>query len=70
MRIASNLVGGFLAVVGTVWFLQGINILLGSFMTGQPKWAVIGGATFCAGAAILVFVNHRGSRSRASAIGK
>lgn len=34
--------------VGAVWFLQGINVLPGSFMTGQTKWAVIGGATFSA----------------------
>lgn len=26
--------GGFLVFKGTVWFLQGINVLPGSFMSG------------------------------------
>jgi len=59
MRIALNLCGGFLVFVGTVWFLQGINVLPGSFMTGQVKWAVIGGAALCAGSALLIFANRR-----------
>lgn len=31
-----------LILVGIIWFLQGINILPGSFMTGQIGWAVAG----------------------------
>ena len=31
-----------LILVGAIWFLQGINILPGSFMTGQIEWAVAG----------------------------
>ena len=27
-----------------IWLLQGINVLPGSFMTGQIRWAVYGGA--------------------------
>ena len=43
MRIALNVLGVLFLLMGCVWFLQGINILPGSFMTGQTKWAVYGG---------------------------
>src|ERR1700684_2040555 len=42
-RIAFNIAGVLLVVAGCVWFLQGINVLPGSFMTGQIRWAVYGG---------------------------
>ncbi|HEY3210280.1 MAG TPA: hypothetical protein VGL18_10895 [Actinomycetota bacterium] len=31
-----------LIVVGVVWILQGLDLLKGSFMTGQPFWAWMG----------------------------
>ena len=40
--------------MGGVWFLQGINVLPGSFMTGQTKWAIYGGLLFLTGIALLV----------------
>ena len=46
--------GVVLILVGTVWFLQGINVLPGSFMTGQTRWAVIGAISFAVGIALLV----------------
>ena len=42
MRIVLSVVGVLLMLVGGVWFLQGINVLPGSFMTGQTQWAVYG----------------------------
>jgi hypothetical protein len=59
MRIASNVVGVLCLLVGCIWFLQGINILPGSFMTGQTKWAVYGGLLLVAGIAVLVVANRR-----------
>jgi hypothetical protein len=53
-----NLVGGLLVVFGTTRFLQGINVLPGSFMTGQIRWAVYGGIAVAAGIALLR-VNRR-----------
>jgi hypothetical protein len=53
MRIALNIVGVLLTLVGTVWFLQGINILPGSFMTGQTQWAIYGGIAFVVGIVAL-----------------
>jgi len=38
MKIALNIVGALLVALGAIWFLQGVNVLLGSFMTGQTKW--------------------------------
>ena len=59
MRIALNIAGVLLLLMGSVWFLQGINVLPGSFMTGQTKWAVYGGLSLIAGIALLVAVNRR-----------
>jgi hypothetical protein len=41
-----------------IWFLQGINVLPGSFMTGQIRWAVYGGIAFAAGIALLLLSNR------------
>lgn len=54
MRIALNVSGTLLLFVGCVWFLQGINVLPGSFMTGQTKWAVYGAIAAIAGAFFLI----------------
>jgi hypothetical protein len=59
MRILSNIVGALLLVVGCVWFLQGISILPGSFMTGSLMWAVIGVFCIVAGIAFLFLANRR-----------
>jgi len=49
MRVALSVVGVVLMLAGAVWFLQGINVLPGSFMTGQTQWAIYGGITFIIG---------------------
>ena len=59
MRIAMNVVGIILVFFGVVWILQGINVLPGSFMTGQMKWAVYGGITAVIGAALLIRANRK-----------
>jgi LPXTG-motif cell wall-anchored protein len=59
MRIALNIIGLLLILTGGVWFLQGINLLPGSFMTGQTQWAVIGGISLLLGIVLLVFANRR-----------
>jgi hypothetical protein len=59
MRIALNVVGFLCLVVGCVWFLQGINVLPGSFMTGQTKWAAYGAAVLVAGIGLLIAANRR-----------
>jgi len=58
MRVTLNIVAGLLALSGTIWFLQGINVLPDSFMTGQTRWAVYGGIAIAAGIALLLGVNR------------
>ncbi|MBZ5609133.1 MAG: hypothetical protein LAP38_12800 [Acidobacteriia bacterium] len=59
MRITLNIVGVLLVLFGAIWFLQGINVLPGSFMTGQIRWAVYGGIAVVAGAALLLAANRK-----------
>ena len=58
MRYVLLILGGLMVLVGGVWLLQGIGILPGSFMTGQPFWAVMG-AIFLAVGALLVLAGFR-----------
>ncbi len=51
-----------LTIVGAVWILQGINLLPGSFMTGQIQWAVYGAITSAVGIGLFIIAK----RSRAS----
>ena len=59
MRIVLNIIALLLIFAGGVWFLQGINVIPGSFMTGQSQWVVYGGITFVVGLGLLVFANRR-----------
>jgi hypothetical protein len=59
MKAGLNIAGGVLILFGAIWFLQGINVLPGSFMTGQIRWAVYGAIAVAAGISILVAANRR-----------
>jgi len=59
MKTFLNIVGVTLILAGSVFFLQGINILPGSFMTGDPQWAVIGGIMIAAGTGLILWSNRR-----------
>lgn len=48
-----------LAAVGVVWLGQGIGVIGGSFMTGEPLWAIIG-AVMLLGAGVLTVATRRG----------
>jgi hypothetical protein len=53
-----------LIVVGVVWIGQGTGVLQGgSFMVGDPLWAVIGAATATAGVAIGAWALRGRSRA-------
>jgi multisubunit Na+/H+ antiporter MnhB subunit len=41
-RWLQGILGIFLLVFGVLWVLQGLNIVGGSFMTGQTIWLIIG----------------------------
>jgi len=59
MKIALNVVGILMVVMGAIWFLQGINVLPGSFMTGQIRWAVYGAIAVVAGLVVMARANRR-----------
>ena len=42
-----------LLLLGLVWIGQGANLIKGSLMTGDPKWAVIGGILSAVAALLL-----------------
>ena len=54
MKSSLSIVGVLLIITGVVWFLQGVNVLPGSFMTGQTKWAVIGAICFVVGVGFAI----------------
>ncbi len=55
MRMTLRVIAILLMGMGTVWILQGVNILPGSFMTGQMVWAYRGAATAGVGLVLLLF---------------
>ena len=59
MRIVLSVTGVVMVLMGSIWFLQGINILPGSFMTGQIKWAVYGACMAVAGLIVVARANRR-----------
>lgn len=62
MKTILNVIGVLLVLTGGVWFLQGINVLPGSFMTGNLQWAINGGIAIVIGAGLLYWANRQKSR--------
>ena len=54
------ILAAILALVGSVFALQGVGVLPGSVMTGDPKWAAIG-TLMVMGAALLAWSAYRRS---------
>jgi hypothetical protein len=59
LKIVLNIVGVLLILPGIVFFLQGINVLPGSYMSGNPQWVINGGIMVIIGAGLLWFANRR-----------
>ena len=55
--------GAFLVLIGVVWFLQGIDVLGGSVMSGVTLWAVVGPVVAVVGV-VLALSGLRGGRHR------
>lgn len=54
MRVWGAIVVGVLCVlVGALWFLQGIGVVGGSFMSGSKLWLFIGVVVVLAGVALV-----------------
>lgn len=63
MKTLLNILSVVLILTGGVWILQGMNILPGSFMTGQIQWAVYGAISVAAGAGLWYLVNRKSSKT-------
>ena len=59
MKNILRVVAVLLIIFGCIWFLQGVNILPGSFMTGQIRWAVYGGIAIVVGIGLLFVAKRR-----------
>ncbi len=51
-----------MALIGIVWFGQGIGLIHGSVMTDDSKWAVIGAIMIAVAAGVFWFARARGSQ--------
>ena len=54
MKLLLRIIGIGAVVIGAVWMLQGFNLMPGSFMTGDLKWAAYGGGLALLGVLLLV----------------
>ena len=59
MRIAGNVIGVILVLLGAIWVAQGSNMLGGSVMSGKSEWLWIGLVVVIAGLVALGWVNLR-----------
>jgi hypothetical protein len=59
MKMILNAVSLLLLLAGGTFFLQGINVLPGSFMTGDPQWAINGGIMIVVALGLWVWASRR-----------
>jgi hypothetical protein len=59
MKTLFYTIGILLILVGGIFFLQGVNVLPGSSMTGDPQWAINGGIMIVAGIGLLVWARRK-----------
>ena len=59
MALVIKIVATLLILMGIIFFLQGINVLPGSVMTGDMKWAVIGAASVVIGVGAWLYAGRR-----------
>ena len=54
MKNAARIVGTVLTLGGLIWILQGVNVLPGSFMSGDLRWAWRGAGSLIVGIVLIV----------------
>ena len=59
MKVLLSVVGGLVFLAGLVFFLQGVNILPGSYMTGDPQWAINGALMMVVSGGLIWFLRRR-----------
>lgn len=57
MQTFAKIFGSLLALSGSVWILQGLNVSFapGSFMTGNVLWVIYGGSAVVAGLTLAIY---------------
>ena len=58
MKTLLNILGIILILTGGTFFLQGINVLPGSYMTGDPQWAINGGVMIVVAIGLMFLANR------------
>jgi hypothetical protein len=53
LKVVIGALAAIALLLGSIWVLQGVNVLPGSFMTGDIRWAYRGAAVAVVGAALL-----------------
>jgi hypothetical protein len=59
LRIACSVAGVLICLAGGVFFLQGIGLIGGSFMSHTLTWTIIGAVMVAAGAGLLTLGRPR-----------
>jgi uncharacterized membrane protein (GlpM family) len=59
MKLLLSIISVFVFLAGLVFFLQGINILPGSYMTGDPQWAINGAILMVIASGLFWFTRRR-----------
>jgi len=61
MKITLNVIGVLLVLMGTIWFLQGADVLTAgrSPMIGNPRWEYYGAIAALIGLALVVVGSRR-----------
>jgi hypothetical protein len=54
LKMAGVIIGALSVLMGVVWIFQGINVLPGSFMTGDIDWSYRGGMLAVVGLVVLL----------------
>lgn len=57
MKLALTVLAVVLALAGTVFALQGVGILPGSYMSNNPQWIINGAIIVLVGLALIIFAN-------------
>lgn len=65
LKTGGIIFGALCVLMGVVWIFQGINVLPGSFMTGDIDWSYRGGVLAVVGL-IVLFVLLRKPRANGS----
>ena len=59
MKLGINIVSVVLALMGIVWFFQGIGVIQGSFMSNTSQWTIIGLICVVIAVGLLIYNNRR-----------